>query len=334
MTIKDIAKLSGYGVGTVSRVLNNHPDVSDKARDKILAVIETSNFQPNSNARHLKRQTVSSLAIIVKGNQNMLFLDILEKIQMLLSEHGEPAEVSYIDEDSNEVECALALCRERNPKGIFFLGANLDYFTDAFKNIEVPCIVLTNSVSSLDYDNLSSFYTDDEDASYRLCSYLAEHGHKHFGVIGGSLAINQIASSRYKGCIKGFKENNILFDEDKMYIPCRFSMEDGYQATLKLLDNTPDITAIIALSDTIATGAIRAICDRGKRVPDDISVVGFDGISLSNYCVPRLTTIRQDTDAMAIKSVELMLLQTHYPGSARNDSVPYELLERESVKAI
>ena len=98
MTIKDIAKLSGYGIGTVSRVLNNHSDVSDKARKKIMEVIEESNFQPNTNARHLKRQSVSSLSIIVKGNQNMLFADILEKMQMLFSRNGENAEVSYIDE--------------------------------------------------------------------------------------------------------------------------------------------------------------------------------------------------------------------------------------------
>ena len=87
MTIKDIAKLSGYGIGTVSRVLNNHPDVSDKARKKILSVIEESNFQPNTNARHLKKRSASSLSIIVKGNQNMLFADILEKIQMMRKLH-------------------------------------------------------------------------------------------------------------------------------------------------------------------------------------------------------------------------------------------------------
>lgn len=333
MTIKDIARLSGYGIGTVSRVLNNHSDVSDKAREKIMKVIEESNFQPNTNARHLKRQSVSSLSIIVKGNQNMLFADILEKMQMLLSKNGENAEVSYIDEDANEVECALALCRDRNPKGIIFLGGNLDYF-DAFEGIEVPCVLLTNSAGSLDINNLSSFYTDDEEASYQLGSYLIKNGHKKIGVVGGTLSATQISSSRYAGCFRSFKENNIPFDEKKGYVQCRFSMEDGYQAAKKLLNNIPDVTAIIALSDTIAVGAMRAICDAGKKVPDDISIVGFDGISLSNYCVPRLTTIRQDTDRMAREGVELMLRQIHYPGEGRDYSIPFQLLERESVRKI
>lgn len=333
MTIKDIARLSGYGIGTVSRVLNNHSDVSDKARKKIMEVIEESNFQPNTNARHLKRQSASSLSIIVKGNQNMLFADILEKMQMLFSRNGENAEVSYIDEDANEVECALSLCRDRNPKGIIFLGGNLDYF-DAFDSIEVPCVLLTNSAGSLNISNLSSFYTDDEEASYQVGSYLIKQGHKKIGVIGGTLSATQISSSRYEGCLRSFKENGIDFEEKKAYIPCRYSMEDGYQAAKKLLKQVSGVTAIIALSDTIAVGAMRAICDAGKRVPDDISVVGFDGISLSNYCIPRLTTIRQDTDRMAREGVELMLRQIHYPGEGRDVSVPFQLLERESVRKI
>ena len=84
MTIKDIAQLSGYGIGTVSRVINNHPDVSDKARKRIMEVIEETNFQPNSNAKHLKMRASSSIAIIIKGNQNILFNGILEQIQQLL----------------------------------------------------------------------------------------------------------------------------------------------------------------------------------------------------------------------------------------------------------
>lgn len=333
MTIKDIARLSGYGVGTVSRVLNNHSDVSDKARKRITEVIEASNFQPNSNARHLKRQAASSLAIIVKGNQNMLFADILEKIQILLSKNGENAEVSYIDEDANEVEAAITLCRDRNPKGIIFLGGDLDYF-EAFDGIEVPCVLLTNSAGSLNISNLSSFYTDDEEASYRLGSYLIKNGHKNIGVVGGKLLCKQISSNRYAGCLRSFEENGIKFDQDKGYVQCRYSMEDGYQATKKLLKQVPDVTAIIALSDTIAVGVMRAISDAGKKVPDDISVVGFDGISLSNYCIPRLTTIRQDTDTMATKSVELMLRQIHYPNEGKDESIPFQLLERESVKNI
>ena len=98
MTIKDIARLSGYGIGTVSRVLNNHPDVSEKARKKILSVIEENNFQPNSNARHLKMQSSSSVILIVKGTSNLLFADIVEQMQSLFLKNGENVSTYYIDD--------------------------------------------------------------------------------------------------------------------------------------------------------------------------------------------------------------------------------------------
>ena len=122
MTIKDIARLSGYGVATVSRVLNDHPDVSEEARRRVLAVVEEQGFQPNNNAKHLKQQASTSIAIIVKGTMNLLFADLVEKLQALLREAGRDAAVYYLDEDANEVAYALQLCRERKPLGIIFLG--------------------------------------------------------------------------------------------------------------------------------------------------------------------------------------------------------------------
>ena len=120
MTIKDIAKESGYAIGTVSRVLNNNPSVSPAARAKILEVIKRYNYQPNSNAKHLKQQSSDGLALIVKGTQNMLFVDILEKMQAILEERGYVSTVYYIDEEANEVAQAELICAERKPYGIVF----------------------------------------------------------------------------------------------------------------------------------------------------------------------------------------------------------------------
>ena len=125
MTIKDIARLSGYGVGTVSRVLNHHPDVSDAARERVMAVVRQYGFEPNSNARHLKSQTLSSVTVLVKGTQNMLFADLLERVQSLLLDSGEEVFVAYLDEDADEVTYAIQLCRLRRPKGLIFLGGDL-----------------------------------------------------------------------------------------------------------------------------------------------------------------------------------------------------------------
>ena len=115
MTIKDIAKESGYAVGTVSRVLNNHPDVSEKARKTIMEVVEKHHFKLNNNAKHLKQQASSGIAIIIKGSQNMLFASIVERLQGLIEEKDFACFIYYIGEEENEVEQAESVCLERHP---------------------------------------------------------------------------------------------------------------------------------------------------------------------------------------------------------------------------
>ena len=212
MTIKDIAKLSGCGVTTVSRVLNNRPDVREETRRKVMSVVEQHGFMPNSNAKHLKQHSNDSIAIIVKGTKNMLFADLLEEIQKLLLEAGQEAAVYYLDEEANEVAYARTLCRERQPRGFLFLGGDLELFKADFSSITVPSVLLTNSAENLKFDNLSSFTTDDEQAAERAIDLLADLGHRHIGVLGGNLSGSQISYQRLMGCRKACERRKILFN--------------------------------------------------------------------------------------------------------------------------
>ena len=168
MTIKDIARLSGYGVATVSRVLNDHPDVSEETRQKVMAGVEEQGFQPNANAKHLKLQNSTGIVMIVKGSVNMLFADLVGKLQVLLQDAGQDTSVYYLDEDDNEVAYACRLCRERKPLGIIFLGGDLELFRADFAPITLPCVLLTNTARDLGFPNLSSFTTDDRPAGGQL----------------------------------------------------------------------------------------------------------------------------------------------------------------------
>ena len=132
MTIKDIAKEAGYAVGTVSRVLNNQPGVSDEAREKIMEVVEKYHFRLNNNAKLLKQRYNSGIAIIVKGTKNMLFADLVETLQKLIKNSGYACFIYYIGEDDQEVEQALQICRERQPMGILFLGSNKENFKEIY----------------------------------------------------------------------------------------------------------------------------------------------------------------------------------------------------------
>ena len=330
MTIKDIARLSGVGVTTVSRVLNDHPDVSEETRRRVLAVVAEQGFQPNTNARHLKQQTSASIAIIVKGTMNMLFAELMERCQQLLQDAGQNAAVYYLDEDANEVVYAVQLCRERKPLGILFLGGDLEFFQAEFGHITVPCVLLTNSARELDFPNLSSLTTDDEEAAYRVVRYLADQGHRDIGLLGGNWSCTQISYRRVLGCQRAFDELSLPFDARRCE-PCRYSFSDAYDTTKRLLGRCPELTALFCVSDVMALGAIRAIHDLGRRVPRDISVVGYDGIPLSRFSVPRLTTVRQDTQQLARQGVDLLLRNLQRPRPPVHGVVPFELIAGERV---
>lgn len=334
MTIKDIARLSGYSLGTVSRVLNNHPDVSQKARERVMAVVQEQGFEPNANARHLKMQAVSSIAVLVKGSQNMLFSGILERVQSLLQDSGEDVYVAYLDEDADEVLYAVQLVKLRRPKGFLFLGGDLECFRRSFHHISVPSVLLTNDAKVLGFENLSSFSTNDTAAASAVVEYLYGCGHRKIGVLGGNLANEQISVKRLRGVQSSMKQLGLSFDLAAQHVPCRFSMADGYTAARTLLQRESGLTALFALSDVIALGAMRAICDLGLRVPEDISIVGYDGIDATRFCIPRLTTISQDAEELASRGVHTLLKVIHYKSPPVHETIDFKLLEHESVCSI
>lgn len=334
MTIKDIARLSGCGVATVSRVLNNHPDVSEETRRKVMAVVKQYGFMPNTNAKRLKQRSDSSIAIIVKGTNNLLFADLVEKIQTLLREADQDTSVYYLDEDANEVAYALRLNRERRPRGFLFLGGDLEQFREGFEPITVPSVLLTNSAEGLGFANLSSCTTDDEKAAEQAIDLLVRLGHRNIGVLGGNLSNSQISSLRMKGCKEACKRLNIPFDLEEQCEQCRYSMPEAYAAAERLLIRRPDLTAVFAMSDEMAFGAIRAFNDMGKRVPEDISVVGYDGIVTGQYSLPRLTTIKQDTKQLAEQGVDSLLRGLMLGVHPVHKVVPFQLVAGESVAEI
>ena len=334
ITIKDIAKESGYAVGTVSRVLNNRSDVSEKAREKIMEVVNKHHFKLNNNAKHLKQQTAKGIAIIIKGSHNMLFAHIVEQMQGMLTEKGLDCLIYYINEKENEVETAVRLCAERRPAGIMFLGCNLQYFRDRFSAITIPCVLVTTSGQSLGFPNLSSVCINDTEASKAVIRRLIENGHTQIGILGGFLEHSKVAYTRFNGCMESFEAYNVPFDTEKQYMESYFNMADSYSSMQLLLQKMPKITAVFAMSDVMAIGAIRAIKDSGKKVPDDISVVGFDGLELAEYLYPKLTTIRQNRERIAQRSVEILLDCIDNGSKAVHETVPFSIIVGESTRKL
>ena len=334
MTIKDLSAQTGYSVGTISRVLNNQPNVSEKARKAILEAAESCGFQLNSNAKQLKQQQSNLILAVVKGTSNQFFAGLMESVQQRLAQTPYPLVVDYIDEDDNEVRRALQLCREKKPRGVLFLGANRQNLEADFGKIEVPCVVVTNSAAGLSYPNLNSVASDDRQATRDAIGALAKLGHRKFAVIGGEHRVSGTAGMRYKGCLEAFRGNGIAFDEELDYEAVRFSYEGGYRAAERLLDRGREFTALFAMADVMAIGAIRALTDHGLKVPEDVSVMGFDGLKLADFMVPKLSTVRQDVDALAEASIRILLENFPSLRPPRHETVPVRVELKESIRSI
>jgi LacI family transcriptional regulator len=334
MTIKDLAAQTGYSVGTISRVLNDQPNVSEKAKTAILAAAKASGFTLNTNAKNLKQQRSNSILVVVKGTSNELFGTLIEAIQARVAGTPYPLVVDYLDEDLNEVRRAVQLCREKKPQGVLFLGGNRENFLADFQEIDLPCVLVTNDASHLHFPNLSSVTADDRDCGRQAIEHLLRCGHEKIAVIGGDRMISDITRLRYLGCQDAFLAHNVPFDQMLDYENVRFSYADGYRAVENLLDRGRKFTAVFAMSDVMAIGAIRALRDRGLRVPEDVSVMGFDGLTIGDYMVPKLSSVTQSINSLAERSVQILRDQIERHTSARHEVIPVTVSHKESVQSI
>lgn len=331
MTIKDLSRETGYSVGTVSRVLNNHPNVSDKARKTILAAIARSHFERNENARILKKGKNEGILAIVKGRRNELFAQIIEHLQRFFAKTEYSLMVNYFDETENEVLQAIQMCALRKPQGLLFLGGNGKNFLADFGKIDIPAVLLTDNAAQLPFENLSSVFTDDTEAADCAVTHLIESGHRQIGIIGGDLNISDTSKLRFEGCMHAMARHGL---SPLSYQQALFSYDSGYQAMQNMLRSGKIPTAVFAMSDVMAIGAIRAIRDAQLHVPEDVSVCGFDGLDISNYIDPCLTTIRQDSEQIALHGAKRLIANIERQRAAAHEIIPFALRSRGSVKIL
>ena len=331
MTIKDLARESGYSLGTVSRVLNNQPNVSEKARTAILAIAERHGFELNQSAQSLKQQRSNAVLIIVKGTANEMFASMVEQLQSLFSRTTHPLIVDFIDEDDNEVLRAVKLCRERKPMGVMFLGGTNCNFEADFDKITVPAVVVTNDASTLPFENLSSVTTNDLQGAACAVDYLIHCGHRNIAVLGGDRTLSDTSAQRYAGCLEAFRRHGLEFDDEIYYHTGRYSYEEGYKGMQAVLRRAPKVSAVFAMADVIAIGAMRALADAHLRVPEDISIIGYDGLKIGGFYTPQLSTIAQSTELLAKRSFSVLMACCEQGAPARHMTVPFAFQNRESV---
>ena len=330
-TIRDIASAAGVSVTTVSRVLNHRPDVNAATRAKVERVLEEYHFVGNANARGLKQADGDVVAIILRGHQNP-FLNALAEAMLLYTQDTKYSFVlEFIDEKADEFQTALRLSQEKRAKGFVFAGSRIDDRSRVLSRLDTPIVVATANAEDSELLTASTVTVDERAMGHLAVKTLLDHGHRKIAIFGGSRSIGDNLALRYEGAAEAFLERGMKFDEDR-YVETRFSLKGGYDSARALFANKRDTTAVFAMSDTVAMGVIRALEDMGLRVPEDVSVMGFDGIEMGKYFRPRLTTIEQPVQEIARASVEVLLDMLDHGAPPRHVLVDAILHLRDSVR--
>jgi len=336
MTIKDIAKACGVSVSTVSRVLNDRPDVSESVRRQVMAVVADCGYIPNNSARDLVRTQSDAIGVVVRGTGNLFFSAILKVITQEIDRQGCTMVLRQISSDADEVKEGAILEREKKLRGIIFLGGRFDYTTMELASIGVPfvCCSYTNRFGSLKENEYASVSIDDYQTAYRAVATLIGMGHRRIAALVPSCTDRSISQLRYKGYLAALRENGIAFDEALLAETGSYEMPEAYRSTEQLLERKADFTALFTLSDTMAMAAMKALSDHGRRVPEDCSVIAIDGLVTSEYAIPTLTTMVQPAEEMARESVRILVDMLHGRASARHVRLDAPLRRGGSIRSI
>ena len=335
LTIKDIARLSGVGISTVSRVLNNRPDVSEETRMKVLSVVNNEGYTPNSNAKHLKQRNTNYIGVIVRGTKNTFLYGLLEQLQHCIGETEYQFLPWYIDEHGDEIRAAQELYSERKVQGIIFLGGSVQGREEDLSHFPVPCVFATADASSIHAPSVMSVTVDDRRAAATAIEYLLSLGHRRIAVVGGAVESRNLIGLRYQGVLDSFEAHGLAFDPS-LYLTSGFSMGSAYEATRQALEQGKHFTALFAMSDSMAMGASKAVSDAGLSVPGDISLIGYDGIELASYLTPTLATMRQPVGQIASECMRLIrnALIGYIPDQDRHITLSATLIPGQSVRQL
>lgn len=333
MNIRDIARISGVGVSTVSRVLNNDPNVKMQTRERILKVIKDNNYIPNNSARNLKKNYTNNIGVLIKGVFNPFFSEMLDCISKKISKSGYSMIIAHHDYLSDdEINNLKSLIKEKKLKGVICLGGNfVDIKNEDFVDINVPVVLTSiNHKYGSELNKFSSVSIDNKKAAYVATKYLIEKGCKNISIMLGDENDFGIGYLREAGYIKALIENNIEIKNSLIGIG-NYNSKGAYIETFKLLDNNKNIDGIFAISDIMAIGCAKAVQEKGLIVGGDICIVGFDGMDISQFYNPSITTIKQPKLQMAETSVNLLLDLMCNKCSHKHIILDTELIKREST---
>lgn len=338
-TIKDVAKQAGVSIASVSYVLNGKESkVSLKTIEKIHDAIKSLSYIPNFTARSLVNNSTKLIGVMIPQTEdykqllleNPFYSEIISGIESKLREHGYHLIISGVDKGKSYLDLSI----QRNLDGAIIMGIYPEQFYSEFKQVKIP-IVLIDSYINDGY--FSKVGIDDEYGGYLATKYLINCGHRNIALVTGMIKKDGVVEKRFLGYKKALMEADLFYNPEYVFEKS-VSYSYGIEAGKEIANHFPDITAVFATADMVALGLIRGIKESGKEVPDHISVIGFDDISLSQIFLPQLTTVRQDIrlkgETAAEQLIEIINFKAPDLVEKKKTVLPLVVMERQTVKKI
>lgn len=323
VTIKDIAKKAGVSISTVSYALNGIDKVSPETRDQILQIAKDLQYNKHGAASDLRRKETNKIVLIVEDLSGPFYSEVIRGVQDVVMSHK--YDLVACNSLRGKESTAYKYLTERRSDGCIVFAHNIT--EEMIKMSGSGPIILIDK--QIEADSVVSIMVDNKQGAFDATNYLIEQGHKKIAYVSGPQESldNQL---RYEGFRKALRENDVAF-EPKWVVNGKFTTESGAHATNVLLAQEDLPTAIFYGNDEMALGGIKAIENHQLKIPDDLSIIGFDDIIEAKYVEPKLTTIRQPKYEMGSLAAHLLIRIINGEEVNNNYSLQTELIIRDSV---
>ena len=334
VTLKDISKVTGYSITTVSKALNGYTDVNDDTREVIKRVSAKLGYVPNYQARGLVMKRSWTIGIVMDeisglGVRHPLFSEVLDSFKKEVEKSGYDIMFLSLSVGDMTMNTYLEHARRKGVDGVFIIVTDFD--SKQYKTIsesEIPCVVFDH-ISA----NIYNFTTNNQKGIELAFNHLYELGHRKIAHIYGS-SITLAGHNRMTTYKQALKNNNIEFKKEYLVDGDMFNFDGGYRAMDYILNLEDKPTGIICASDLQALGAIRRLKNSSYSCPEDFSIVGFDGTEMNQFASPRLTSVRQDTSRVGHEAADYLMkiISKEITNKAETIIIEPDLLLGESTR--
>ncbi|MBB3114424.1 LacI family transcriptional regulator [Paenibacillus phyllosphaerae] len=332
VTIYDVAREAGVSMATVSRVVNNNPNVKPQTRKKVFEAIERLGYRPNAVARGLASKKTTTVGVVIPDISNAIFAEVARGIEDIANMYHYNIILCNADKKKDKEIRVINTLLEKQVDGLLFMGgAVTDEHLQAFKTANVPIVLCATTdeqglIPSVDIDH--------EAAAYDAVQALLKQGHTRIAMISGTLQDPSIGFARFQGYKRALESAGITYDENLVRIG-NYRYESGSEAMKYFLDLSDRPSAVFSATDEMAIGAIHQIQDSGLKVPQDVSIISVDNSRMASMVRPQLTAVAQPMYDIGAVSMRLLtkLMKKETVDHAKV-VLPHEIVTRQSVSAI